>query len=78
MPPLAISRGAEGTAEPASTTLSPVARDHPSPRFRRVFHAAVRLTVLSRNELKHAPGPRKSHVFLPHKILTSKAMVNNR
>ena len=78
MPPLAISRGAEGTAEPASTTLSPVARDHPSPRFRRVFHAAVRLTVLSRNEDKRAAETRKSHVFVPHKILTSKRMVNNR
>jgi hypothetical protein len=70
MPRHAIARAAEGTAEPASTTLSPVARDYPSPRFQRVFHAAVRLAVLSRNEDESAKWPRESHAFVLHKLFT--------
>jgi hypothetical protein len=78
MPLRAITRAAEGTAEPASTTLSPVARDYPSPRFRRVFHAAVRLAVLSRNEGDSGKSAAKSHGFLPHKLFTDNTLVSNR
>lgn len=46
----AIARAPRGRWNQLPTVLSPVARDYPSLRFRRVFHAAVRLAVLSRNE----------------------------
>ena len=77
MPVRAITRTQKGTAEPASTLLSPVARDYPSPRFRQVFQAAVRLAVLSRNEENHGRLLPQSHGILLHNLFTISGMVNN-
>ena len=77
MPVRAIARTQKGRAEPASTILSPVARDYPSPRFRQVFQAAVRLAVLSRNEEDHGVLLPQSHGILLHNLFTTSGMVNN-
>ena len=78
MPARTIARPRSGAAKPASAVLSPVARDYPSLRFRRVFQAAVRLTVLSRNGAERAVLPLKSHGFLLHNLFTAAAPVHNR
>lgn len=49
MPPVGLRRR-EGTAAPAATALSPVARAYPSRAISGVFQAAAHSTVLSRNE----------------------------
>jgi hypothetical protein len=72
----AIARSDEGRGEPASPDLSPVARDYPSLRFRQVFQATVRLTVLSRNSGKPDRERDLSHDFVLHKIFTGKGLVH--
>lgn len=66
----------EGRAKPALANLSPVARAYPSLRFRRVFQAVVRWTVLSKNESESAVKGRFCHGFVLHNLFTDSGKVN--
>jgi hypothetical protein len=60
----------EGEAEPASTFLSPVARDYPSRALRGFFMPGGASTVPSKNSWKRAPEGRQSHVLVLHNLFT--------
>jgi hypothetical protein len=64
----------EGEAEPASTFLSPVARDYPSRALRGFFMPGGASTVPSKNRREHAPTGRESHGLVLHNLLTILAL----
>jgi hypothetical protein len=64
-------RCGEGTAAPAATILSPVARDYPSRAFEGVFRPSrCGCSIKERDEV--APGLRFGEAFLIHNSLTKK------